>query len=400
LLVFSPVLASVSDQCSITVTCVGATSHITLQTILNVTVAPVRGLELSCDPAEGSAMPGENATFKLDVRNIGNGPDVANISFEAPAGWNVEIETDRLDVPYQGHASLMLKVSPSMSIQAGKNGRVTVTATSQDGKDHTTTVDVEAEQYYGMALFSSTEAITLRPGEESEFTISINNTGNGPDTYSLTLPRTTLGIDAPALSLALEAFTVQNMTLTISVPTDYKLSKERLQFGVESPNAGRIGFQLDVKVVRPDLSVPQGNIVISPAAPVDGDMVNITATFLNSGNAPSGPVTVSLSEAGKVISTRTLDGLAPGENVTISFGWNATAGSQRLAITAVSGYPDPTPADASASFTVDVAPRPVHHTPGAMLNGPPVALVAGAAVGIVAAVGVGAMIIRRRKNAL
>jgi uncharacterized protein (TIGR03790 family) len=400
LLVFSPVLASVSDRCSITVTCVGATSQITLQTVLNVTVVPVRRLELSCDPAEGTAIPGENATFKLDIHNLGNGPDTANISFEAPAGWNVELETDHLVVPYQGYASLVLKVSPSMSILAGKNGRVTVTATSADGKNYTATVDVEAEQYHGIAVFTSAEVITLRPGEESEFSLSICNIGNGADTYSLILPRTELGIDAPSLSFALEAFTVQNMTLTLSVPADYKQNRERLQFAVESPNAGGISFQLEVKVVRPDLSVSGGNIVLNPGAPVDGDTVNVTASIRNAGNAASGPVTVSLSEAGKVISTRMLDGLAPGENVTIVFGWNATAGSQKLAITAECGYPDPTPADASASVTVTVSPRPVHRPPSSYTTGPSAAMVAvAAAIILAAAAAIAVVILRRRKNA-
>ena len=400
LLVFSPVLASVSDRCSVTVTCAGAASGIVLGTALNVTVAPVRALELSCDPSEGTAIGGENATFKLDVHNLGNGPDTANISFEAPAGWNVELETDRLEVPYQGFASLVLKVSPSMSILAGKNGRVTVTATSRDGKNCTTSVDVEAEQYYGLEASISTDVLTLRPGEESEFTLSLRNTGNGPDTFSLILPRTELVIDAPALSPSLEAFSVQNMTFTLSVPVNYKQNKERLQIGVESPGAGRVNLQLEVRVVRPDLLAPQGSIVLQPAAPVDGQTVNITVTVRNGGNAASGPVTVSLGQAGKAISVRTLDGLAPGENATVVFAWNATAGSQRLAISAECGYPDPTPADASVSFSVEVAPRPVHRTPETVLNGPPAALVAAAAVGLVAAVAVAAVIIRRRKKAV
>ena len=399
LLVFSPVLASVSDRCSITVTCIGASSGIALETALNVSVSPVRGLELSMDPAEATAIPGENATFKLDVRNLGNGPDTANISFEAPAGWNVELETERLEVPYQGHASLVLKVSPSMIIPAGKNGRVTVTATSQDGKKYTVTVDVEAEQYYGLEASIFPETISLRPGEESELTLSLGNTGNGPDTFSLVLPRTELGIDGPTLSPTLDAFSTQNMTFTLSVPADYKQSKERLQFGVESPDFGRLNLQLDVKVVRPDLSVPQGNIVLSPATPVDGQKVNVTVIVRNNGNAASGPVTVGLSEAGKAVSVITVDGLAPGENATISFVWNATAGSQRLAIAAECGYLDPTPADASVLFSVEVAPGPVHHIPETGSNGPSVALVAGVAVVLAAVAATGAVLYRRRKNA-
>jgi uncharacterized protein (TIGR03790 family) len=399
-LVFSPSLATVADRCSITVGCAGASSGIVLQTVLNVSVAAVRGLELSCNPAEGSAMPGENATFKLDVRNLGNGPDIANISFDAPPGWNVELETGRLEVPYLGYASLVLKVSPSLGILAGKNGRVVVTATSQDGKNYTATVDVEAEQYFGLEAAISTEVITLRPGEETDISLSISNTGNGADIFSILLPRTELGIDAPTLSPSLEAFATQNFTISISVPADYKQSKERLQFGVESPNAGRVNLLLEVRVVRPDISVVGASVVLEPAKPVDGQTVNITATVKNAGNAPSGQVTVSLSEAGRTVSTRILSGLAPGENATVLFEWNATAGSQRLAITAACGYLDPTPADASASISVDVAPRPVHRDPVIVDGGPFGAILGLAAVVIVVAVAVAALLFTRRKKAL
>jgi uncharacterized membrane protein len=398
--VFSPSLATVSDRCSITLGCAGASSGIVLQTGLNVSVAAVRGLELSCNPVEGSAIPGENATFKLDVRNLGNGPDIANISFDAPPGWNVELETGRLEVPYLGYASIVLKVSPSLGILAGKNGRVVVTATSQDGKNYTATVDVEAEQYYGMEASILTDVITLRPGEEADLSLSLRNTGNGADTYSILLPRTELGIDAPTLSPSLEAFALQNFTITISVPADYKQSKERLQFGVESPNAGRVNIQLEVKIVRPDLSVVGASVVLEPAKPVDGQTVNMTATVKNSGNAPSGQVTVSLSEAGRTISTLILSGLAPGENATVLFGWNATAGSKRLAITAACGYLDPTPADASASISVDVAPRPVRRDPVVADGGISVAMLALAAVVLLVAVAVAALIFTRRKKAV
>jgi uncharacterized membrane protein len=303
-------------------------------------------------------------------------------------------------VPYLGYASIVLKVSPSLGILAGKNGRVVVTATSQDGKNYTATVDVEAEQYYGMEASILTDVITLRPGEEADLSLSLRNTGNGADTYSILLPRTELGIDAPTLSPSLEAFALQNFTITISVPADYKQSKERLQFGVESPNAGRVNIQLEVKIVRPDLSVVGASVVLEPAKPVDGQTVNMTATVKNSGNAPSGQVTVSLSEAGRTISTLILSGLAPGENATVLFGWNATAGSKRLAITAACGYLDPTPADASASISVDVAPRPVRRDPVVADGGISVAMLALAAVVLLVAVAVAALIFTRRKKAV
>jgi hypothetical protein len=126
----------------------------------------------------------------------------------------------------------------------------------------------------------------------------------------------------------------------------------------------------------------------------------MTATVKNSGNAPSGQVTVSLSEAGRTISTLILSGLAPGENATVLFEWNATAGNRRLSITAACGYLDPTPADASASISVDVAPRPVRRDPVVADGGISVAMLALAAVVLLVAVAVAALIFTRRKKAV
>jgi uncharacterized protein (TIGR03790 family) len=381
-LVFSPSLASVSDRCTITVTCAGATSKISLETVLNVTIAPVRRLKLSCDPPEGTAMPGENATFKLDVRNLGNGPDAANISFDAPPGWNVEMETGRLDVPYQGFSSLVVKVSPSMSILAKKTGRVTITAISGDGNGHSTTIDVEAEQYFGVEASLLPGSISMRPGEQTEVAISIRNTGNGAEVFSVALPRTELELEVPSLSVSLDPFSQQNMTFSVKVPPAYKLSRENVQVGVESPGAGRVNVQLDVKLTRPDLSAPAQAVTLSPAAPVDGDTVIVTATIRNSGTAASGPVTVSLSESGRLLHVRTVQELAPGENISVTLTWNATAGSHSLVLSAVCGYIDPTPAGSSATLSVTVAPKPVRPSTISVRTG----LSAAALASIVAAV--------------
>jgi uncharacterized membrane protein len=261
-------------------------------------------------------------------------------------------------------------------------------------------VDVEAEQYHGIAVFSSPENITLRPGEESELSVSMGNTGNGADTYALVLPRTDLALDAPALTIPLEAFSWRNMTLSIAVPAGYKQSKERLQFRVESPDAGQIVFWVDVKVVRPDISISPAGIIVQPAAPVDGQAVNITLTVKNAGTAPSGKVTLTLAEAGTAVSVRTLDDIAPGQNATVVFAWNASAGSRRLSISAESGYADPTPADSSASFSVDVSPRPVHRPPVVTTAGPPVALAAAAAVATATVAGIGLALYTRRRRAV
>lgn len=397
-LVFAPPFATVQDRCELTVTCAGASSKLSLQLGLNVTIMAVRALELRCDPSEGSAIPGENATFKLDVKNLGNGPDNVDLSYDAPPGWAVELESTHLEMPYQGFSSLLLKASPSMSTIAGKKGRVTINATSAGQKTFTASVTVEAEQYFGVEASTPTAQLTLRPGDSADLSISISNKGNGADSFDLVLPRTELAIEALAPAMALDPFTSQNMSISIGVPEGYKSSNERLLLMVGSPGAGRVSVQLDVKVVRPDISLSRTGVLVSPASPVDGARVNVSVTVRNSGAAASGPVTIRLTDGGRPVSALSTPELGPGENVTVTFLWNATAGSHDLLITAESLYPDAKPGDESVPITVVVAPKRVQRPPPVTTGGMPVPFLAAGILTTVAAVGAVAYLMMRRRT--
>jgi uncharacterized protein (TIGR03790 family) len=397
--VTAPALGTVTDRWDLLVRFEGRTSGVVCELNLTVTVLPVRSLKLSCDPGEASALPGENATFKLTVRNLGNGPDSANLSFAAPAGWKVTVESASLDLPYGGSLSTMVKVSPPASALAGAQENVTLIAASLDGSSFTASAAVGVEQYYGLETSLEPDRLTLMPGGEAASVLRVNNTGNGPDSVTVVIPSTELSVGVNLQTFTIEAFTGMSVELTVKAPDKYAGSKEKLQLGVESAHVARVLAALNVEILHPDIALSGDRISISPAAPVEGQAVTVTVELRNIGTGPTGPVTVRLSEFAGVISNASVAGIAPDGNATVRLAWNATsAGTHELKVSCAFSYRDPTPDDDAASVVVSVAARPVKRpsTAGGMASTIPV--VAGAVILVIAVVAIAAVFAMRRKG--
>ncbi len=397
--VTSPASGSAGDNWDISVRFEGLSSGIVSVLNLSVTVLPVRSLKLTCDPGEAGALPGENATFKLSVRNMGNGPDTASLSFTAPEGWTVMIESASLDLPYQGSVSTMVKVSPSQEAPAGDQENITLIATSLDGSNYTVSLMVDVEQYYGIEASLEPDLLTIFPGGAAGAVLRINNTGNGADSFTIVIPSTELAVSISCQTLAVGSFSGQNVTVMVKAPDKYAGSTEMLHLGVESAHLARIYQTLTVTVLHPDISLSADRVFVSPAAPVDGQTVILTVELRNVGNGPTGPVIVTLSELGSALSNASVGSIAPGDNATIRLAWNATpAGTHSLKISAAFPYRDPTPDDDSASVAVSVAARPAKRPSSTAESGPSMPVIIGAVVLMVAVVSVAAMLLVKRRT--
>jgi uncharacterized protein (TIGR03790 family) len=396
--VTAPEPGLVTDRWDLQVRCEGLTSGMLRELNLSVSVLPVRSLQISCDPEEGSARPGENASFKLNVRNLGNGPDTVNLSFIAPEGWQVSFESQLLELAHKGSAAVLVKVSPPAGALAGERQQITLAATSLDGANYTANVTVEAEQTHYIASYAGTEVITLAPGDEESTVFHVFNHGNGEDTVKLSVQPGELSVSLSAQSLTLAAFSGENVTLRVKVPEKYAGTEEKLKIVVEPAHSPRIYLELTVNVVRPDLSVPKEAVKVAPAAPVEGAPVTISVEVRNGGTAGSGPVAVRLLEFNVVVENFTIDDLAPGGRATVVFAWTpAASGVHELKISAECGYRDLSPGDNSAAVAVSVAPKKVNRPGPAGDAGLSTTIIAGGVILAGATLALAAFFLLRRK---
>jgi len=396
--VTAPDLGLVTDKWALQVRSEGLTGGILRELNLSVRVLAVRSLQVRCDPEEGSALPGDNASFKLTVRNLGNGPDTANLSFNAPEGWQVSFESQLLELAHKGSAAVLFKVSPSMLALAGERQDIVLVATSLGGASWNATVSVEAEQGYDFSSDLAEAKLTLAPGEEARTTVRVQNRGNGEETFKLSVLPGELSAAMSARSLTLKAFSGENVTLTVRVPDKYTGNEERIELTVEPAHSARAVLVLVVTVVRPDIAITGGKLSVWPVSPVEGAQATVSADIENLGTASSGPVTVRLLEYNVVVGNFTIDDLAPGGKAAVVFTWTAgAAGVHELKVSAECRYRDPTPADSSAPVTVNVLPKKtVKPGPGGE-TGPSTIVLVGGVMLVVVAVGMAAFFVMRRK---
>jgi len=394
----APDLGLAGDRWDLQFRCEGLTSGVLRELNLSVGVLSVRELRVSCDPSEASALPGGNASFKLTVRNLGNGPDTAVLSARAPEGWKVDYETTSVDLVYKGSDATLFKVSPPMTALAGERQDILVSATSLGGTSWNASVTVEVEQGYDFASCASVEAISIAPGQESGIVVLVQNHGNGEETFHLTVQVGDLQVLLSAQSITLKAFSGDNVTLKVKVPEKYSGNGERLQITVQPDHSQKAVHEVAVNVVRPDIKVAMGSLKVSPSDPLEGTQVTVSVEVQNAGTAASGPVTVRLSEYGSAVGNFSLDGLAPGGRATVVFTWTAgAAGVHELRVSAECKYRDPTPADSSAAVTVTVAPKKVAG-PGPTGSAlPSMAVIAGGILLLAAVVALAVMFLLRRR---
>jgi uncharacterized protein (TIGR03790 family) len=396
--VAAPDLGLAGDRWEMQFRCEGQTSGLSRELGLAVAVGPVRALKLAAEPEEAGAVPGENATFTIIVRNLGNGPDTVNLTAESPEGWNASFEPSSVALAYKGSDSVLLKVSPPANAPAGERRKVVVSAQSAGGASWNVTLTVEVEPHYWFESSLAPARLTITAGETGAATVRVRNLGNIAETYALSVQAGDLQASLPAQSLTLEAFSEANTTLTVNVPDRFTGGEASVEVAVAPVHLPRALHAVAVTVQRPDLTVLGGSIKVSPASPVEGAQVSVTVDIRNGGTARTGPMEVRLQEFGSTVGNFTLDDLAPGGKATVVFTWTAgSPGSHELRITAECRHRDPTPSDDSASVSVTVAPKKTARPPDGGGTGVSTAVLAGGLVLAIAVVLVLALLFLRRR---
>lgn len=92
-----------------------------------------------------------------------------------------------------------------------------------------------------------------------------------------------------------------------------------------------------VNYLRPDLSITQSSIAMSPNPPEKGMVIKFNVTVANIGNDSARNFAVTLTMDGAVMTNTTVPFLAAGSTIVVSGAWMAIAGSHTFSATADSG---------------------------------------------------------------
>ncbi|MGQ9582751.1 MAG: TIGR03790 family protein [Thermoplasmatota archaeon] len=394
-----PPFALVTDECSPVASAEGLTSGFRRELGLSLRVGALHRLRVDLDSRTGSAPPGGEAVFDVTVVNLGNGPETARLRCEAREGWGAELSDDSLDISHGGSASVRLSVRPGTGSLAGELGEVRVAAMAGDGSETSASVEVEVERVTGVEASISPPVLALRAGESARATVLINNTGNAPEVVSLRTAPSGISAEAQPESLELQPFSAGAIALCISAPINSGETQVSLSISVAGESGATARLCLEVRVLRPDLVVPQDALAIDPASPVEGMVVNVTVRVRNTGPAPSGRVTVGLHEGGALIDSGNIPDIAAGGEVSLILRWSGAAGPHELVLSASSAFRDLNPEDNSARLAFTVSPEPARPARPSSAGPGWLAAAAGSAGAALAFLVIAALMLRRARGA-
>jgi uncharacterized repeat protein (TIGR01451 family) len=185
-------------------------------------VAIVRGVEVSISPQENGAEPCNTLEYTVTVRNTGNVAGNFDLSWADIEGWGgIWLKDNSLWAARGGENSTTLYVHIPGDAEGGTWNNITVTATSREDANvrDNDTCRARVDIVRGVDVTISPEYQSGKPGDNLSYTITVTNTGNVQDNYSLE------NMDTLGWPLSLSRFLIevpaggnQTTTLTVRIP--------------------------------------------------------------------------------------------------------------------------------------------------------------------------------------
>ncbi|UCC92410.1 MAG: S8 family serine peptidase [Thermoplasmata archaeon] len=135
--------------------------------------------------------PGDLLMFDLSLHNDGNVPDEFSLRMsDPPPGWQGGFVKDSYTVDPDDFTNVLLDIMIPLNATAGEMGTFVVTATSggNESKMSSVVLTVEVNQVFGLEVAAVSGPQEMLPGEDRTLDLMVRNTGNGLDTFTVSLP--------------------------------------------------------------------------------------------------------------------------------------------------------------------------------------------------------------------
>ena len=161
--------------------------------------------------------PGVTVAYTLTLENTGNITDTFTV--EAAGVWDANLPVTSFELAAGEMADVVVEVTIPADAMAGESDLTTVTATSafDDGVSDFSELTTTANQVFGFELAPATDAGFGAPGETVTYTLQLTNTGNGTDTYELTITPDAWEVLLPVTSFELAAGEIVDVIVLVTV---------------------------------------------------------------------------------------------------------------------------------------------------------------------------------------
>jgi uncharacterized membrane protein len=195
----------------------------TVSALTVVNNPPTYGVSLSANITGITVFPGESANYTITVKNVGDTSDVIDLITYGPySAWGI-LSHYTVSLAPGASQDIILRVDvPSDALEG--DYPITVRGTSQGDNlkysEVTLTTTVEPI-IYDVTILCNQSSKSSRPNQQLDYLITVINSGNVHDTIDLSKsgPYSSWGVLSEN-SVSLGAGASQDITLTVSVPSD------------------------------------------------------------------------------------------------------------------------------------------------------------------------------------
>ncbi len=158
-------------------------------------------------------------TYEHQLTNTGDGQDTFTITYQSSQNWSVTVPA-----PVTLNAGEAVTIQVDVNVPAGTGGlvdvtRITATSAVSAAVSAAVTDTSRVIAMPGLTFAPDNEALVV-PGTVVDYMHTLVNSGNGPDTFTLTLVNAgQWGATLSDSSVTLDAGAAQEVTVTVSVPT-------------------------------------------------------------------------------------------------------------------------------------------------------------------------------------
>ena len=241
------------------------------------------GVDVSISPSSQSGANGATLNYTVTVNNTGNVSDTYSLTTIDNAGWSPSVSPTSLTVSAgsSGNATLSVKISSNAIGGTIDNIKVTATGTG-DNSSANCTAELTIARSVSVSITPPSE--NGANGQTLIYTVTVSNTGNVDDTYTLENTDTVSWIKGLSnTSVAVPAFSSDNTTtLSVTIPS-FAIGGTIDNIKVTATGTGGSGSANCTAQVTITRGV---SVLISPPSQngSNGETLTYTVTITNTGN--------------------------------------------------------------------------------------------------------------------
>jgi len=190
---------------------------------VKLSITPPRDVDISVSPSYQSGLPGATLNYTVTIANMGNLSDTYDLVAGDNSGWSPTVFPASITVLPGTSENATLSVTVPMNAMGCTQDNVTVTATSQADNTISDSASciAHATIVRGVEVSVSPSYQSGLNGETLDYTVTVSNTGNVEDTYSLAAADNAGW--APTVfpgSLTVPPWENRTATLSVTVPSN------------------------------------------------------------------------------------------------------------------------------------------------------------------------------------